>query len=179
MTTSNQSYGVNVKDLRTCNIFTKLDENQDSGIASKDSEPSLSFLYTRESDNIGAAIEGTQSSLAKAFEKKKPKRKWESSRALGKDARRYVIEDDESDFRRDEDAILDLYKHDPKVQNPLYTTTANDIGLKKPSKATHTTTMYARSQCFSKSFNRIMFQDQGLNTSLTRSNVHERLDHFV
>ena len=77
-------------------------------------------------------------------------------------------------------STLDNYNHVPKIENPLYTTTANEFGSKKPSQATLTKMRYMRSQSFSKSFNRIMFQDQGLNTSLSRSSVHDRLDsHLV
>lgn len=181
MSTSNQSYGVDVKDLKSCNFFQQLEENQDldavSGGSSENSDPSLSFLYTRESDRIGAEVEAAHSSLSRAFEKGCEKRKWKCANVVGKSS---VKEDDDNKNRRDENANIHvLYKHEPKSQNPLFTTTANEIGLKKPSKATYTTTRYARSQNFSKSFNRIMFQDQGLNTSLSRSNVHERLDHFV
>lgn len=190
MSTSNQSYGVNVKDLKTCSVFHQLDNNQDSEAPSSEcSEPSLAFLYTRESDRIGAEVRESHSSLAKAFEKPKPNRKWQCKRSSGKgqeDSCDKDVHDCEGDGDGDGDDHGDdgslrnkMYKHEPKTQNPLYTTTANDIGLKQPHKSANATKRYARSQNFSKSFNRIMFQDQGLNTSLLKSNVHERLDHFV
>ena len=180
MSTSNQCYGVDVKDLKSCNFLKQIEENQDldavSGGSSEENEPSLSFLYTRESDRIGEEIEVAHSSLSRAFEKGSEKRKWNCAKVNGKSS----VNEVGGDIRRDENTNIHLlYKHEQKSQNLLFTTTANEIGLKKPSKATYTTSRYARSQNFSKSFNRIMFQDQGLNTSLSRSNVHARLDHFV
>ena len=72
--------------------------------------------------------------------------------------------------------LLDSYSHDPLRQNPLYLTTQNEVGLKKPTEATVTSERLAKKQEFSRSFNGIMPRDQGLNTSLTRSNCHKELD---
>ena len=71
---------------------------------------------------------------------------------------------------------LESYNHDPKDQNPLYATTQNEFGIKKPTVATYTSERLPRNQQFSNSFNSQMPRDQGLNTSLTKSNVHTELN---
>ncbi len=185
MITSNQNYGIVFEELKNCELNQKSDFNDDlategkgQGQTTTAAEPKLSFLYKRESDRIGSEVEVSKSALARAFDKGKPLRK----RQL-----KFMNETVETEPNNSTtecssrvNAILDDYKHERKTENPLFTTTSNDYGSKKPSKTTYTTMRYSRSQSFSKSFNRIMFQDQGLNTSLTRSNVHERLEtHFV
>ena len=184
MTTSNQNYGIQFEQLKHCDLVEKSEQNNDfeSDKTSQqhdddtNHQPKFSFLYTRESDQIGTEVESSNSSLAKAFDKEKPKRK----RQLKVIDETVQADSNNAVSVNEAKAILGNYKHEKKVQNPLYSTTSNNIGSKKPSPATFTTMKYSRSQSFSKSFNRIMFQDQGLNTSSTRSNVHERLDsHFV
>jgi hypothetical protein len=71
---------------------------------------------------------------------------------------------------------LQSYNHNPRKENPLYATTTNEFGMKKPTVATYTADRVARDQKFSNAFNSMMPRDQGLNTSLTRSNVHVELD---
>lgn len=173
MITSNQDYGIHMDDLKNSELVKYLEHaGKDNNFKDDEKKPNLSFLYTRESDQIGAEVEIKTSSLAKAFDKGKRREKSRFEGPMGQSQGEinstYVAE------------ALYNYKHEPKSENPLYRTTSNDIGTKKPSIETFTDTKYSRSQNFSKSFNRIIFQDQGLNTSLTRSNVHERLDsHFV
>merc|ERR1719502_1968936 len=72
--------------------------------------------------------------------------------------------------------VLDAYNHNPKEEHPMYITTNNFFGKKRPTIATFTGERMARSQNFSNSFNRIKYRDQGLNTSITRSAVHKSLD---
>ena len=60
----------------------------------------------------------------------------------------------------------------------MYQTTNNQYGIQRPTVATFTADRQARSQKFSNSFNGIKFRDQGLNTSLVRSTVHNSLDLF-
>ena len=47
------------------------------------------------------------------------------------------------------DRLLDSYNHNPKNQNPLYLTTQNEFGFKKPTTATYTYERIARDQKFS------------------------------
>lgn len=180
MITSNQDYGIQIEQLKNSALIREL--GTDCGDIKKmeqdeqGCDSNLSFLYTRESDRIGAEIRTSRSFLAKAFDKEKLKQgraKLENFSPMN-ESRSSIISAEEMK------STLDNYNHVPKIENPLYTTTANEFGSKKPSQATLTKMRYMRSQSFSKSFNRIMFQDQGLNTSLSRSSVHDRLDsHLV
>jgi hypothetical protein len=176
MITSNQNYGIKFEQLKHCDLIKELEINDDGeskNTPQRDDEPKFSFLYTRESDRTGAGVEVYNSPLAKAFDKEKSKRKKQlknMDESIETKSNNPIIS------TKQIKSMLDKYQHEPKSQNPLYSTTSNDIGIKKPSQATAATMSYSRSQSFSKSFNRIMFQDLGLNTSLTRSNVHESLD---
>lgn len=78
--------------------------------------------------------------------------------------------------KKDVEAILQTYKHQPKDENPLYTTSGNDYGRKSPSVATYVAERAFRPQDFSKSFNGIKPKNSSLNTSITKSTVHPRLD---
>ena len=93
---------------------------------------------------------------------------------------KYVWTKDKDLFLIDSDRYLQAYDHNPKRQNPLYTTTQNEIGIKAPSKATIVTERRSRCQAFSNSFNGVRVKDQSLNCYLTRSKVHKELDpHFI
>jgi len=48
------------------------------------------------------------------------------------------------DEKVDVERLLNSYKHAPKGQNPLYATTQNDFGIKKPTTATYTSERIAR-----------------------------------
>lgn len=180
MITSNQDYGIRIEELKNSALVrdtgNTCDDIKKMGHDEQGCDSNLSFLYTRESDRIGAEIKTSRSALAKAFDKEKLKQ----GRAILEDfspmneSRSSIISAEELK------STLDNYNHTPNIENPLYTTTSNEFGSKKPSQATLTKMRFTRSQSFSKSFNRIMFQDQGLNTSLSRSSVHDRLDsHLV
>lgn len=173
MITSNQDYGIKIEKLKNCPLVKAFESSKGAKTINEHNESKLAFLYTRESDRIGAEVQNDKSALAKAFDKDNFQR------------RKQLTELDETGTSRTRNTVvsaeevkatLDIYNHAPKLENPLYTTTSNEFGSKKPSQATFNKVRYSRSQNFSKSFNRIMFQDQGLNTSLTRSNVHDRLD---
>lgn len=72
--------------------------------------------------------------------------------------------------------VLEVFEHNPKVEDPRYTTSSNEVGRKKPTTATFVKMRMARNQAFSNSFNGIKPKNTALNTSLTRSQVHEKLD---
>ena len=59
------------------------------------------------------------------------------------DAKSRVPEDKDA-----RDALLKSYKHTVKEENPLYSTTNNDIGIKRPTGATFTFERRARQQGF-------------------------------
>jgi len=116
----------------------------------------LSFLYTRESDRIGEGVQLSNYPLAKQFRQKNSRRK----PLACEDTIPHV----HGPVMQTKDQVRDLlmnYNHSPKEEHPLYTTTGNAIGIKKPDIATYNFERYARSQTFSRSFNS-MFQDQGL-----------------
>lgn len=178
MVTSNQSYGIDLDELQELHSKRDAEIDLEEETAScTDKKHDLSFLYTRESDRIGERLKPSDSSLAKEFSNR------ESLSALAKEKRTSAFAKpavDEHNVQQcrtkapDQiEAILEEYKHAPKEENPLYHTTSNQFGQKKPSINTVTTVSYSRSQSFSSSFNRKMFRDQGLNTSSKRSQVHD------
>jgi len=72
--------------------------------------------------------------------------------------------------------LINSYKHEVKAEHPIYATNANTIGSRKPDEANYTTDRAFVSQKFSNSFNAIKYRDQGLNTAVARSNVHDSLN---
>ena len=71
--------------------------------------------------------------------------------------------------------MLANYNHNPLKEIPNYTTTSNQYGLSKMTEADVTQVRYGISQSFSKSFNNMMYIDEGLVTSHTKSNIHNSL----
>ena len=183
MVTSNQTYGMSLKEKRKeidlCE--TKRKEKNQKNQPPSTKEYDLSFLYSRESDRIGDGIEYSDSILAKVLCEKESlseaKKKFQSihrNNAMTNEKRSTCSP--KCKTNQEIQKALENFTHKPVKQNPLYMTSANEYGSKKPSLATYTAVHYARSQEFSNSYNKKMFRDQGLNTSLTRSNVHEHLD---
>ena len=80
------------------------------------------------------------------------------------------------EHRVDASKALQLYKHEPIRQNPLYATSASDIGKKPPTEATFVAERAHRSQAFSKSFSHLKPKSSTLNTGLTKSRIHASLD---
>jgi Domain of unknown function (DUF4490) len=74
------------------------------------------------------------------------------------------------------DSLLKGYTHAPKEENPLLTTSNNVYGATRPTGATYNFSRRARLQAFSNGFNSIKYRDMGLNTSMSRSQVHSALD---
>jgi len=164
----------------------------------------LSFLYGRESERIGAGIvHNSDSNISRTFalgeslsEAAKRKAGIQDSKSSCKssvqdpaeyqnislDAYKLVHKDDSKETSSPEEVehLLKSYKHLPREQHLIYTTTTNDYGMKKPTPATYTNHRITWNQEFSKSFNSKMYIDEGLNTSLSRSKIHTQLDpHFI
>ena len=173
MITSNQSYGLQLNELKKMNAMLEKDEifeetksqmkdddatttEKDDTSQSHNQNTNLSFLYTRESDRIGEGVQLSNYPLAKQFRQKNKRRKPLASEDTTTDVNGPVIQT--KDQVRD---LLKEYNHSPKVEHPLYTTTGNAIGIKKPEVATYNSERHSRSQTFSRSFNS-MFSDQGL-----------------
>ena len=145
----------------------------------------MSFLYSRSSNDIGKGVPLSDAKLAHLYASAPSKSS--VARKLG-----HVGEtSDPKDFMNVSvsanqlvasetvvpiEKVLNSYSHQPKPQNPLYATSQNEHGIKKPTVATYTAERCAMDQKFSASFNSQMPRDQGLNTSLTRSNCHSELD---
>ena len=206
MITSNQSYGMSLSDQKAqleevcSNAIIKppmmhvnqTPHNKSNKPFATCEEYDLSFLYSRESDRIGNEVTCSDSTLAKVLcekssisETRKKFRDISSEDAVHNTNIRHRKNrgtndlNDNTKLQKHNDlnkALETSYVHDPIQQNALYMTSANDFGYKKPSAATYTVVRHARSQDFSNSYNKNMFRDQGLNTSLTRSNVHKHLD---
>ena len=157
MITSNQSYGLQIEKLKAVNnsLDTSINTHTEHEMEHKHD---LSFLYTKESDCIGQGVPPSEHPLAKQFRKKihKPRKVTTSMNDQNSISNKIQSQDHVK-------ALLSQYNHAPKLQSPLYTTTANTYGMKKPSAATYTAERHARSQQFSKSYNRMMFRDHGLN----------------
>jgi len=146
------------------------------------SQQDMSFLYSRESDRFGEGSTFSDSSLSRVFRMKE-------SDSMNKRRKNSVFVKkltDSTDIptrtpkdktvpKEEVDQILARYNHNPKPQNALYGTSANEYGLKKPSAATIPSVRHGMSQQFSQSFNRTMFRDEGLNASMTKSNIHDLL----
>ena len=142
----------------------------------------FSFLYARANDDIGKKIPTSGSKLGSAMAKRLSLRDVTRLKS-GIDRCSAAPEEKEdaetiTDPTKLAEAIVKVYKHNPKDEHIMYQTSANEYGAQAPTVATLTAERSARSQQFSNSFNGIKYRDQGLNTSITRSNVHDGLDFF-
>jgi Domain of unknown function (DUF4490) len=138
----------------------------------------LSFLFSRTSDSVGIGIPYSDSALSKVFRQRDSLMEAVTRKSLAADL---VQENNDLPLKRqitpeEVQKILQSYNHKAKVQHPLYMTSSNDYGRKKPTPATFTSTRASKNQAFSSSFNEIMPRGNGLNTSLSRSKVHSSLD---
>ena len=109
-----------------------------SGVKPYKSDGSFSFLYTRESDVVGSRVAKPMHSLA--YE---PKTKGEMLREK-RDKLRVLMEKqsvpiDEADAKetasKNLDAEIASWKQGTKSEDPRYTTSNNEIGIKNPSIA--------------------------------------------
>lgn len=67
-------------------------------------------------------------------------------------------------------SLDESYRHSPKLQHPIYPTTANTIGYKKPNpKIDGPGRIYPHSNSFTKTFPPGLRRDTGLNTSVTKN----------
>jgi len=158
-------------------------------------QPDFSFMYKKESEVIGEGVSHSDSGLSATFLHNK-----DSIGAMARakreglnqampdmtDEDKAVIEADSTlrkpkvacpDQRKQNvNSVLAAYQHQPKGENPLYTTSNNDYGKKMPTAATFTAERESRLQKFSNTFNGLKYRDQGLNTSIAKSRVHSALD---
>jgi len=194
MTTSNESYGMSLSEASKRYETTSNEKSESTSCNSNDNNKGcgalpgmeeenevntqdLSFLYSRESDSFGKGTPFSDSSLSKVFrlEKSAAMNKRRKNSAFAKQVDNSANNTSKTIPKEEVNKILSQYNHSPKNENPLYSTTANEFGLKRPTQATYTNVRYGMSQKFSQSFNRTMFRDEGLTSSLTRSNIHDSL----
>ena len=191
MVTSNECYGMSLSEASKKYETTSNEESESTitnsndnkgcgalpGIANEVNAQDLSFLYSRESDSFGKGTPFSDSSLSKVFrlEKSAGMNKRRKNSAFAKQLDNNATTTSKTIPKEEVNKILSQYNHSPKNENPLYSTTANEFGLKRPTQATYTNVRYGMSQKFSQSFNRTMFRDEGLTSSLTRSNIHDSL----
>lgn len=169
MVTSNQNYGISIGRLQ---LRQQRGEKDKIARSSPESVPdeSLSFLYRRESDRIGERIAHSPSAMATIMSQERSRSSAAKRRACyisasldkathcGDQGNRKVSPSDEEAVSN----ALVSYYHNPRLENPLYTTTANEIGKKDPSAATYIAERKSRSQKFTNSFNGAMYSDEGL-----------------
>jgi hypothetical protein len=177
MITSNECYGL---ALHIMNEKAPLHEHSHSQESNTD-RPSrdLSFLMTRESDRFGEGCSYSDNALSAVF-RQEPSASMNKRRKDTIFAKPFNSESPTAELSKTipKDQVKEIlahYSHNPKEQNPLFVTEANEFGLRKPSQASYTTARYGLSQKFSQSFNRTMFRDEGLNASMTRSKIHDHL----
>ena len=137
------------------------------------------FLYTRESDTVGARLPKPTHSLA--YEPKSKgdllREKRDRLRALADTVKREVDpEADKAAFEANIDACINSWNPCTKVEDQRYTTSGNELGLKRPTHATFVRERAFKSQGFSNGFMNVKPENSSLNTSLTKSTVHPKLD---
>lgn len=152
------------------------DHSKENNLNSQD----MSFVYSRESDRFGEGCAFSDSRLSQVFRQKESdsmNKRRKNSPFVQKELEKYSdLANSRKTFSNEEVVtILSQYKHNPKEQHPLYSTTATEYGSKKPSLATFQNVRQGLSQKFSHSFNRTMFHDEGLNASITKSRIHDSL----
>lgn len=160
----------------------------------------FSFLYTRESDVIGSKIVKLVSEKPKLLTKTEfLKKKREDFLRESGNAEFFSSSQNEPLLKTNAAEIIKAYRHNPRSEDPRYTTSSvnkklftpkqfpsnihfsflihkGDYGRKAPSIATLVTDRFAIPQEFSASFNGQKPQNSSMNTALSRSNVHSSLD---
>ena len=142
----------------------------------------FSFLYTRESDNIGGKVANPLDTKPRVLTKTEFLKSWRDRQVQRPDVGAHTIELKADDgYKKKKSAeevtyLLNGWKQGTHGEDPRYTTTNNTYGFKAPTVATFVADRRGRPQGFSKSFQGIKPQSSGLNVGITRSNVHPSLD---
>ncbi len=140
----------------------------------KSSKPDFSFLYARSSDVIGSKVDKNVGPLSTLMDK--PAHKMS---VKNKHMRREEVRIEAERPKVDVERVLQVYHHAPKQEDPRFTTSSNEYGKQKPSVATFVAERAALPQDFSKSFNGCKPMNSSLNTGMSKSKVHPKLDPIV
>ena len=139
MCTTNECYGLSLEEASKViysspiSSSTSTSSNDPNG---KEPANHLSFLYSRESESQSQVFH------VSAADGKNRRRK--SSACL-------INNNTSSSSGHEINEMLTHYNHCPKKEDPLYVTTANEYGHKKPTGATYQTVRFGVSQKFSRS----------------------------
>ena len=170
LVTSNQTYGLSLVGLQEMAAKQQEGAPRQEPTLRDNKQHDLSFLLRRESDRIGEGIPNSDSALAAIMSTRMPKRHTIGHTSTSTSSRGGTVSSTqpassaEEPSREEIEQALASYRHNPKQEDPLYTTTANEIGRKAPSYATYTVATKGRSQAFSNSFNGVMYTDESLAT---------------
>eukprot|EP01041_Mallomonas_annulata_P011218 gene11218-23445_t len=136
--------------------------------------PDFSFLYKRTSDTIGEKVPKSKFQLSNEPSKAEIARR----RGQGLYPADHAEVEEETNVEGEVDmaSVLEHYVHNPKTEDPRYTTSSNEYGKRKPTAATFVLERNSRPQGFSASFNNVKPKNSSLNTSITKSTVHPKLD---
>lgn len=140
----------------------------------KSEKPDFSFLYARSSDVIGAKVKMAEGPMAALLE-----RPAGPQSIKNKHLRRQEDNMSPQKEKPNVERILTVYHHEPKPEDPRYTTSSNEYGKQKPSEATYVADRAGRPQGFSKSFNGVKPMNSSLNTGMSKSKVHSSLNPIV
>jgi hypothetical protein len=174
MVKTSSDFGIVPED----HVAWKASLNPDFAASLKAKRPeNFSFLYTRESDSIGAKVDNPLDSKPRVLTKTEFLKKWRAERTkdINLDELRSAEEEKEKE-KPDVDRILNSWKQGTHEEDPRFQTTNNAYGFKAPTAATFVSERAGRPQGFSNSFQGIKPQNSGLNCGLTKSNVHPSLD---
>lgn len=189
MVTSNECYGMSLPEaskrvyISPVGSISSIGNVQGDELSKENkdlSKQDMSFVYSRESDRFGEGCEFSDSLLSEVFRLKESDSMNKRRKFIQKELLTNCTTDQSTNSSRtiskeEVSEILSQYNHNPKVQHPLYHTTATEYGSKKPSEATFQNVRHGLSQQFSQSFNRTMFHNEGLNAAITKSKVHDSL----
>ena len=175
MCTTNECYGLSLEEASKViysspiSSSTSTSSNDPNG---KEPANHLSFLYSRESASL-AFSDSSQSQVIHVSAAEGKNRRRKSSACLNNTSS--SSETEKNVNKQEINEMLTHYNHCPKKEDPLYVTTANEYGHKKPTGATYQNVRFGVSQKFSRSFNNVMYKNEGLNSSMVTSKIHDSL----
>ena len=159
LTTSNQTYGLSLVGLQ------EMAAKQEQRTQHKLDEGGLNPFLVTTNQTYGLSLVGLQE-IQDRRESKMPKKSSTSTGSEKISTNPAPLSSSSSSnakpTKEEIEQALASYRHNPKEEDPLYMTTANEIGRNAPSYATYTKATKGRSQTFSNSFNCVMYTDESL-----------------